>query len=466
MQPSTVIKCAGAPQKAMWLALDHWKQQGQFNPEDPSKGVQVSFISGMPTMFAQPKYSKILDHLRQERKVEGLFQHDLTKIDVKRRVATFSRGEGKEPLEREYDLLHVVPRMGPLPWIKASPLANEESGFVDVDAATTQHKKFKNVWSIGDSSTLPTSKTAAAIVAEAPVLVANLLETIQGNGELVAKYDGYTSCPLLTEYGKVLLAEFQGPGYGGQPKKTFANLFGIDQGVPRRAFYHLKKDFFPWVYYNSHVKGLWQGPKGFLNPRKLAPTQQRGLHTSSRRPAFPANATGQRSFSTSVSAPRNIPARRPRDPLEDDPTARRHRLPTGETFIVRSPPSAPSQYTTTLLPNPILHGMAPLAHSPGATRILPPPLKPNTKQAPSDAKLLTRDQILKMQALRTEDPNKYTASTLAAKFGCSPTFVRIAAPASTEVKQQREATLAAIKQTWSLRKRVSKAEKEQRRRFW
>jgi sulfide:quinone oxidoreductase len=79
--------------------------------------------------------------------------------------------------------------------------------------------------------------------------------------ELDSSYDGYTSCPLLTEYGKVLLAEFK---YAGEPKETFGKMLGIDQATPRRAFYHLKKDFFPWVYYNYMVKGTWGGPKGWI----------------------------------------------------------------------------------------------------------------------------------------------------------------------------------------------------------
>ena len=74
-------------------------------------------------------------------------------------------------------------------------------------------------------------------------------------------YDGYTSCPLLTGDKKVMLAEFK---YGGEPKETFNQLFGIDQAIPRRAFYHLKKDFFPWVYNNYHVSGQWGGPKGLI----------------------------------------------------------------------------------------------------------------------------------------------------------------------------------------------------------
>ncbi len=464
-QPAGVIKCAGAPQKAMWLALDHWKKAGQFSPTDASRGVQVSFISGMPTMFAQPKYSKVLDDLRKERHVEGLFDTNLTKIDAKRKVATFSRGQDQSPLEREYDLLHVTPPMGPLPWIKASPLAAKDSGFVDVDNGTTQHKKYKNVWSVGDSSSLPTSKTVAAISAEAPVLVANVLQAVAdgGSAEPIATYDGYTSCPLLTEYGKVLLAEFHGPGYGGQPKETFS-AFGLDQAVPRRAFYHLKKDFFPWVYYNSHVKGTWQGPKGLLNPSKLAPASARGFHSAARRslPTAPQSIASKRSFSSSTATHRNLPARRPRDPLDSDPTAVRHRLPTGETFIARPPPSLPSQYTTTLVPNPILHGAAPTL----ANTILPPPLKPASPTAPANASPLNAQQIAQMQTLRQQDPKKWSAGALAKRFGCSPLFVRIAAPAPKGIKEERLAAMAAVKQTWGLRKRITQAERAERRKFW
>ncbi|KAH7304764.1 sulfide,quinone oxidoreductase/flavo-binding protein [Stachybotrys elegans] len=257
-QPAGVIKCAGAPQKVMWLALDHWRQSGRYVPGNPSASpVSISFATGLGGMFAVPKYSTTLEALRKERGVEGLFQHDLVAIDGN--TATFARPDGQEAVTKKFDLLHVVPKMGPHAFVKSSALANE-AGYVDVDDATTQHKKFPNVWSVGDASSLPTSKTAAAVTAEAPVLVRNMLQTMDGKAP-DAVYDGYTSCPLLTEYGKVLLAEFK---YGGEPKETFNNMLGVDQGVPRRAFYHLKKDFFPWVYFNSMVKGTWGGPKGWL----------------------------------------------------------------------------------------------------------------------------------------------------------------------------------------------------------
>ncbi|KAK6223528.1 Sulfide:quinone oxidoreductase/flavo-binding protein [Colletotrichum tabaci] len=258
-QPAGAIKCAGAPQKVMWLALDYWKRVGLYNASNSvSSPIKISFATGIPAMFGVPKYSAKLEELRKERGVEGLFQHDLTAVEGN--TATFARPDGKERVTKQFDLLHVVPKMGPHAFVKDSPLA-DAAGFVDVDQATTRHTKYANVWSSGDASSLPTSKTAAAITSQAPILVSNLLRSLDGK-EPEPKYDGYTSCPLTTEYGKVLLAEFK---YGGVPKETFGDLIGFDQAVPRRAFYHLKKDFFPWVYYNSMVKGTWGGPNGWLN---------------------------------------------------------------------------------------------------------------------------------------------------------------------------------------------------------
>jgi len=256
-QPAGIVKCAGAPQKAMWLALDHWKRAGLYNPSNPSHSkIDVTFATGLPVMFGVPKYAAKLEELRVERAVEGLFEHDLVSVDGN--VATFSV-PGNKTVKKRFDFLHAVPKMGPHAFVRNSPLANA-AGFVDVDDATTRHKKYDNVWSVGDASSLPTSKTIAAITSQAPVLVENLMLCLEDKTPSAA-YDGYTSCPLVTEYGKVLLAEFK---YGGEPKETFKSWFGIDQATPRRAFYHLKKDFFPWVYSKSMIKGTWGGPRGWI----------------------------------------------------------------------------------------------------------------------------------------------------------------------------------------------------------
>ena len=263
-QPAGVVKCAGAPQKIMWLATDGWQTAGVFSPNEPSKSaISVDFATGLPAMFGVPKYSAALEEIRKQRGVTGLFQHDLVAIDSAAKTATFAQANNPEPVTKSFDLLHVSPKNKPHAFLSASPLANA-AGYVDVHDNTTQHKLYPNIWSAGDASSLPTSKTVAAITAQAPVLVSNVLRSLSGqtSDSFSASYDGYTSCPLLTSYGKVMLAEFK---YGGVPKETFNGLLGgnYDQAVPRRTFWHLKKDFFPWVYKKYHVKGQWGGPNGF-----------------------------------------------------------------------------------------------------------------------------------------------------------------------------------------------------------
>ncbi|CAE6416834.1 unnamed protein product [Rhizoctonia solani] len=256
-QPAGVIKCAGAPQKVMWIAWDNYRRTKR------GEQIEIDFITGMPTMFSVKKYSDALNELRKSRGVGGKFEHNLVSIDTKVQKATFKTPDGKT-VEENYSLLHVTPPMGPPSVVKNSQLA-DSVGWVDVDPGTLQHKNaaYSNVFALGDASSLPTSKTAAAITAQAPVLAENLYQVINTGKVGKAVYDGYTSCPLITGYDQLMLAEFV---YGLKPKESFAELFGIDQIVPRKAFYHLKKDFFPWVYWSRMVKGEWFGPKGFTAP--------------------------------------------------------------------------------------------------------------------------------------------------------------------------------------------------------
>ncbi|KAI1145198.1 FAD/NAD(P)-binding domain-containing protein [Nemania diffusa] len=253
-QPAGIIKCAGAPQKIMWMALSQWQREGVRD------NIDITFATGAPAMFAVPKYSQALEALRKERNVEGLFQHNLVAIDAKKKVATFKDLAKGASVEREFGFLHVVPPQKPWDWVAKSQIA-DSAGWVDVDKSTTQHTKYKNIFSIGDASSLPNSKTAAAITAQVPVMINNLLATMAGK-EPKAAYDGYASCPLLTGHNELMLCEFK---YGGVPKETFANIFG-GQETPRAAFYYLKKNIFPTVYWNLFLKGLWYGPHHIIRP--------------------------------------------------------------------------------------------------------------------------------------------------------------------------------------------------------
>jgi sulfide:quinone oxidoreductase len=190
-QPLTFVCCITAPQKIMWMAWDRYRKTGRRDQ------IKVDFFTGMPTMFSVKKYSDALDALRVARGVGGYFGRNLVSIDAANRKAVFKNvADGTESKE-DYTVLHVTPPMGPLDVLKGSPIA-DAAGWVEVDKGTLQHVKpeYSNVFSLGDASSLPTSKTAAAITKQAPVLTENLFHLLDSGKIGPAVYDGYTSCPV------------------------------------------------------------------------------------------------------------------------------------------------------------------------------------------------------------------------------------------------------------------------------
>ena len=141
--------------------------------------------------------------------------------------------------------MHVTPPMGPLDVTKGSPLG--AGGWIEVDKHTMQHVRYPDVFSLGDCSNLPTSKTGAAIRKQAPALVENLLAHRAGR-PLTGHYDGYTSCPLVTGYGRLVLAEFD---YDSKPAESFP----FDQAQERYSMYALKAYGLPRMYWHGMLRG-------------------------------------------------------------------------------------------------------------------------------------------------------------------------------------------------------------------
>lgn len=238
--PNTAVKCGGAPQKIMYLAEDHFRRSGV---RDKS---QVIFASAQGNLFAIEKYRKTLEKVAARKAIDLRFKHNLVEVKPDTKEAVFEQLDTRERIVIPFDMIHVTPPMGPPDIIKSSLLANA-AGWVDVDKYTLQHPKFPNVFPIGDCSGLPTSKTGAAIRKQAPVLVQNLISAIKGE-PLTAKYDGYTSCPIVTGYGKLVLAEFD---YEGKPQETFP----FDQSKERLSMYLLKAYALPRLYWHGMLRG-------------------------------------------------------------------------------------------------------------------------------------------------------------------------------------------------------------------
>ncbi|CAG8511978.1 2196_t:CDS:2 [Funneliformis caledonium] len=253
--PSTPIKCPGAAIKIAYMAEDH------FNKNHIRGKCNVIYNTAMGKIFSIEKYAKSLTRIAKDRGIEVNFLTELSEIRGDKKEAVFKKpdGSGEEKIYN-YEFIHVVPPMGPPPFIAQSGIGNA-AGWVDVDQYTLQHVKYPNIFSLGDSSSAPTSKTAAAIATQSGILKKNLLDYISGkfNSSNAAKYDGYASCPLLVGRDKLILAEFS--GYTGTPMETFP----VDQGEERTSMYWLTKEVLPEIYWNRLLKGTWVGPKRFRN---------------------------------------------------------------------------------------------------------------------------------------------------------------------------------------------------------
>lgn len=237
--PAGAIKCPGAPQKIMYLAEETFTKNGV---RDKTK---VIYGNATGKMFGVPAYNTPLEEIVARKNIDVRYSHNLVEIKAETKEAIFATGEG-ETVTIKYDMIHVSPPMTTYDFIKQSPLANAQ-GWVDVDQYTCQSTKYKNVFGLGDSSSLPTSKTAAAIRKEAPVVVENIL-ALMAQKTANNKYNGYACCPLITGYGKTIMAEFD---YTKEPTPSFP----LDPTQERGSMWLVKRYVLPWLYWNRMLKG-------------------------------------------------------------------------------------------------------------------------------------------------------------------------------------------------------------------
>ncbi|KWA77602.1 NAD(FAD)-dependent dehydrogenase [Burkholderia ubonensis] len=245
-QPPMPIKCAGAPQKAMYLACDHWLRSGRLG------AANVEFCNAGAALFGVADYVPALMEYVKRYDIGLSFGHDLVAIDGPARRATFRRtlpDGGAETVEREFDMIHVVPPQKAPDFVRASPLA-DPAGWIDVDPATLRHKRFPDVLALGDATNTTNAKTAAAARKQAPVVAHNVLAAL-GKAQGDAAYDGYGSCPLTVERGRIVLAEFL---YGGKVAPTFPAWL-IDGRRPSRLAWLLKERLLPPLYWKAMLKG-------------------------------------------------------------------------------------------------------------------------------------------------------------------------------------------------------------------
>ncbi len=256
----TKLKCGGAPKKINMIAEDYCRLQGTRNKVD------FQFYTAVDHLYDVQPFRNRLEEIYIERAIPVTMNHRVKSVDTQARRVTFERhikvdapAAGQpatriETVTRDFDFLHIVPPMSAPQFVIESSLSFDEAAgknadWVPTDKSTLLHMRFKNVFVAGDVAGIPTSKTSAAIRMQAPVVAANVIATMEGRRP-DAIYDGYAACPFVTQYGKVLMAEFD---YTKKPRPTLPLL---DPGREHRAGWLLKRHVLKPMYFELMLRGL------------------------------------------------------------------------------------------------------------------------------------------------------------------------------------------------------------------
>ncbi len=265
-QPTTPIKCGGAPQKIAYLAADYFRMH---NMSDRTK---VTFATPGSVIFGVKVIADSLMKVIDRYNIDFKPFYAPVKIDGPNRKITFKHIGPKENLcvvnedgstdasvtpdeiVMDYDMLHLAPPQTAPKFVKESSLVNA-AGWLDVNINTLQHVRYPNIFGMGDVAALPTAKTGAAIRKQVPVVMANILHLIKDNHLGKKIYEGYSSCPLVTGYGKMILAEFN---YKNEftPDPKLKQMLIFDSTKEDWRLWMLKKYGLPYLYWNKMMKGI------------------------------------------------------------------------------------------------------------------------------------------------------------------------------------------------------------------
>lgn len=281
-QPTTPIKCGGAPQKIMYLAESHFKKRGV------RKSTAIVFATGGTVIFGVKEIAKTLMEVVDRKDINLRFHHKLVAVDGEKQIAWYKMGkeitaggcvvmssdqEAALKLDESfqynykdvkvtvdgdrygihYDMLHTAPPSVAPKFVKESPLVNA-AGWLDVDHQTMQHNSFPNIFGLGDVAALPTAKTGAAIRKQVPIVVDHIASLMKYDKMGSKAYNGYSSCPLVTDYGKMVLAEFD---YKNNfiPDPKLKRMLIKDSSKELWRLWMLKKYGLPYLYWNKMMKG-------------------------------------------------------------------------------------------------------------------------------------------------------------------------------------------------------------------
>ena len=248
------------------MAADYFRKSGV------AKDTNVIFATPGSVIFGVPVIKNTLMKVIERYGIHFKPFYAPFKIDADKKIAYFkhtAEGEnqcvinennalgekmsGDAIIEIPFDMLHLAPPQTAPKFVKESNLVND-AGWLSVDHGSMQHTEYKNIFGLGDVAGLPTAKTGAAIRKQVPIVVDNLMLLLAHKEATNKSYNGYSSCPLVTGYGKMVLAEFD---YKNNfiPDPKLKQLLIRDSSKEHWRLWMLKKYMLPYLYWNKMMKG-------------------------------------------------------------------------------------------------------------------------------------------------------------------------------------------------------------------
>ena len=237
--PPEPAPCGATALKPLFMACDHWRRAGVLD----DVAVHLVLPGRSPLGLDGP---------------DARLEEALASYDVRvHRESTVSRLDGRsvvlatqagEEVVEDVALAHVVPHYRAPRWVVDAGLAGEHpADLVDVDPLTMRHRRFPDVWSLGDVADLRTRPSGGALRKQVAVLAPNLLAARLGRP--LAHYDGYTVIPITTARHRLMLVEVDRDG-SPQPSVPW-----VDLTKPRAVTWWVDRYVLPQVYWRRILRG-------------------------------------------------------------------------------------------------------------------------------------------------------------------------------------------------------------------
>ena len=236
------FKCPVAPLEFVYLADWFFTERGLRDQ------VEIHFVTPLPGAFTKPKASAFFTKLIEEKNIKVTASYDLAEVDCTNNKIVSAAGD-----EIEFDLLVSIPPNVGSRYLVKSGVAMDEVGYVKTNNHTLKAEQHENMFVLGDTATLPTSKAGSVAHFSAEIMVENFIREINGE-ELKEDYDGHANCFIETGFDKAALIDFNYE-YEPLPGKFPLPGLGPFSLLGESKANHWGKMMFKWVYWNKLVSG-------------------------------------------------------------------------------------------------------------------------------------------------------------------------------------------------------------------